>query len=375
LCLHLKQFLFLRRSLFLLGADYGGYSGSSSSGFRDTGAGNKGFDEYDAGDDEDGGVRRSGSVSRRAATTTTTTTASSSRSNTTAPAAKAAAPPAPKQPEVNLLDDFGDDAFGPPVAAAPAPATNKALPAVSLDDGAFYPFSLTFSWDTARSPLVENSPLADDGFGDFAAPVSAAPTPAPAPVAAAPKPPAGGMTLFDMLGSTPAAAAPKPPVQSPPPMGGMGMGAGVGGAGGMGGFGMMSPTAAAPNYTSPIQSQPLRPTGTSSPAIGTTAASAGKPAAAPAAKSSGGGGFEDLWTMSLGSGASAKPATPASSTAGKSMMDIQREKAQAAMWGSGGGAAAGGARPPPGPGAFGAFGASTTSSSAAPPSASDDLLG
>jgi epsin len=49
-------------------------------------------------------------------------------------------------------------------------------------------------------------------------------------------------------------------------------------------------------------------------------------------KSSGGGGFEDLWSMSLGaSGGPKKPVVSASS--GKSIQELEREKAQKGIWG------------------------------------------
>jgi epsin len=94
-----------------------------------------------------------------------------------------------------------------------------------------------------------------------------------------------------------------------------------------------------------------------------------RPAPAPAAKSSG-GGFEDLWTMSLGS---AKPSTPVGGTgAGKSMQALQKEKTQAALFGSGMGA-------PASSGSFGGmggFGNAPAKPSGGAPSSSDadDLL-
>jgi epsin len=43
-----------------------------------------------------------------------------------------------------------------------------------------------------------------------------------------------------------------------------------------------------------------------------------------------GGGFDDLWTMSLGSATASKPAGPGG---GKSMRYLEKEKAQAGIWG------------------------------------------
>ncbi|TFY73954.1 hypothetical protein EWM64_g10058, partial [Hericium alpestre] len=111
-----------------------------SGGFRDEGS-RKGYEEYDAGEYEEG-PRRSDSTSRR------TGAASTSRSSTltTSRSAPAKAPEPAK--EVDLLGGFGDDE---PVAA-PAKA-EKALPALT---------ALNVSTD------------ADDEFADFqAAPPSA----------------------------------------------------------------------------------------------------------------------------------------------------------------------------------------------------------
>lgn len=95
------------------------YSGSSG-GFRDSQR-SGGFEEYDAGGDEDNATstRRSNSTSQRSA--------GSSR-RTTAPAAPAPAPK-PKEPEVDLLGGFDDDI--PSSATSNSFATNKDLPALS----------------------------------------------------------------------------------------------------------------------------------------------------------------------------------------------------------------------------------------------------
>ena len=118
----------------------------------------------------------------------------------------------------------------------------------------------------------------------------------------------------------------------------------------------MTPTAA-PNYTSPI----MTPSSTAATRSNTLGAPAPTTAAKPASSSN----FDDLWSMSLGTSTS-KP--QAASTPAKSIQDLQREKAQAGIWGSGQGQQTMGA-------GFGAFGSSST---AAPPSSSgngiNDLL-
>lgn len=120
-----------------------------------------------------------------------------------------------------------------------------------------------------------------------------------------------------------------------------------------------SPMVPTNNYM--FSSQPLSPSTSTSraPAATTTA----KPA-------SSGGNFDDLWTMSLGSSStSVRPASGAPAPA-KSMKALEKEKAQAGIWGTGQQA-----RPPMGAG-FGSFG--TAPASNAPPASSgnglDDLL-
>ena len=99
-------------------------------------------------------------------------------------------------------------------------------------------------------------------------------------------------------------------------------------------------------------------------ASGSTLGASGKPNA----------NFDDLW--SLGLGASGKAASGSSSanttaTAGKSIKDLEREKAQAGIWGASQGVkpqAASMGSP------FGPFGSSTAGSSAASGGGGDDLL-
>lgn len=96
----------------------------------------------------------------------------------------------------------------------------------------------------------------------------------------------------------------------------------------------------------------------SSPPAGT------RPAATKTASST---NFDDLWSMSLGSSA----AKPAAATAGKSIKDLEKEKAQASIWGGGG---AGAAKPAQSQwGAFAGAPASSSSSNAAG-GGGDDLL-
>ncbi|KAJ6455434.1 hypothetical protein C8R45DRAFT_1036341 [Mycena sanguinolenta] len=306
------------------GGDYynsggGGSSshGSGSSGFRDERRG--GFDEYNAGDDEIGVGRTTSPVNARAP-----------------PVRKSTAPPPPPPPPaapVNLFDTDDDDGFGA-APAAPAPPVNKSLPVRA---------------PPAPAPAAPAAGLLDDDdFDDFqAAPVQAAP-----PVQAAARAPAvafGGMT--SPIAATPAAS----PAFAPPrtgmgmmgtPMGaGMGMGMGSGAAPMQPGHRFSGSVSSpplqpqTPNYTGMSMSgmapmAPGRPMGMGM-GMGTTA---GSPAPTPAAPSKPASSFDDLWSMSLGSSsAAAKPATPGAgaTSGGKSIKDLEKEKAMAGLWGSG----------------------------------------
>lgn len=238
-------------------------------------------------------------------------------------------------------------------------------------------------------------PIVDDDFADFqAAPVAAAPAQAPAAAA----PPRGNANLMSMLSATPAQpVAGTGFIQSqqaaPPAYGGMGMnvnagmgarpggGMGSGMGMGLGGMGMgghrQTPSLSSPGAMMQPQ-QPMygggatmRPAASLSPkpvmGMGMGMGGARPPATTSAAKPAG-GNFDDLWSMSLGSTSTAKAGGAA---LGKSIKDLEKEKANAGLWG-------GqqqqqrpmGSAPLP---AFGAFG------NGAPPSSSnnggdDDLL-
>ncbi|KAG6850212.1 hypothetical protein H0H93_016391 [Arthromyces matolae] len=311
------------------GSDYGAYSGNGgSSSFRDD-ARRGGFEEYDAGDDEDIGPK----ASPRPNPT------NNGRSSTTR---KASAPvPAPvvaPAPVEDLLGAFGDDDTFGSTTSGPAPLTgnNKALPAV-------------------------NAPVAidDDDFADFqAAPTQT--TPAPAAPARAPPAAAVKPNLMELLASTPSTTynAPRPaqqPLYQQPSYQQPVFGAGNATATGFGG--MHRPTqsiSSQPQFSAaPIQAQPLFGGAPLAPSL-TAQAPAPVPAATPAATKSsslGGGAFDDLWSMSLG--ASNKPTTTAGQN--KSIKDLEKEKTMAGLWGNqpkssygAGGAkpATGGSQPP-----------------------------
>jgi len=211
----------------------------------------------------------------------------------------------------------------------------------------------------------------DDDFGDL----QAAPTAAPAASVA-------NQNLMSLLNATPAratgSAAPTGFVQSQPQTGF-----------GMGGVGHRQTPSLSAQFSSPIPAQsppvmqpqsfstggPLKPTQPSmgfgmggatmggGTTLGGTPAARPQSAAASTAKSS---NFDDLWSLGLGS--AAKPvSTNNTGTGGKSIKDLEKEKAQAGLWGNQ-------AKPPPGAKQFGAFGNLGT---APPPSSSagnDDFL-
>ncbi|KAI0671148.1 hypothetical protein C8Q78DRAFT_1079077 [Trametes maxima] len=326
--------------------DYDSYgdggSAGYSGGFRDSSS-RRTFQEYDAGDD-DVMPRRSNSV----AGTGSSVAAVTPQRSSTLPTAAAAPEPKGKQPVVDLLG-MDDDAF----SSAPSASADKALPALGAQ-----PAHLSL----------------DDDFDDFqSAPPSAAPTSAlafAAPPAQPLQPPVqpqapaqsanGG--LFNML-STPATPA-RPPYASPPvvpaqnPM-----------------QNVMRPMMASPPPTvtspPPYSHTPLVPSQgvlspTSPPSRSTVASPVSTQQKAPAAS------FDDLWSMSLGSSTgTGKSSVAAGGAQQKSIKDLEKEKAQAQIWG-------GGQNKPPAGAGFGSFAGAPASSPAAPPASSrnglDDLL-
>ncbi|KZT64169.1 ENTH-domain-containing protein [Daedalea quercina L-15889] len=356
------------------GGSYGGggsgsygdsYSGSSSNagGFRDD-VGRRGFQEYDAGDDEEL-PRRSNSVSSRP----------SAQRRGSAAQASTATPVTPRAPEPSpapVLDLLGmDDDF-----ASVPPATDKALPALGQQ----------------TAPIAD---ALDDDFDDFQTaptvpPVAAAPA---APVLAQPQPPhqmaaplfaqqaplqsmtAPVQSMSPPIPSMSPAQAMRPGMASAPQMNMNRMSMGSAGFASMTASPAtttpartpyMSPTSA-PMQPSIFPSQPAR-ANTMSPPATTTTTGTPKPAASA--------NFEDLWSMSLGGGSSAsKPGTPVAGA--KSMKDLEREKAQTGIWG------AAHARPASGSGGFGVFAGATGAGAPAAPSSTpaaqagnglDDLL-
>ncbi|KAH7337018.1 hypothetical protein B0J17DRAFT_665880 [Rhizoctonia solani] len=288
-----------------------GGGGSTSYGGGGRSSRERQYDEYDAGDWEDAPRRSTTSTPSRSASMNTT------MNRTTALAAPVAPPPKAPAPAVNLLD-FGDDE---PVAAPSVAAPTLTQPA----------------------PPTAAAVSLDDDFGDFsAAPVSATQTPVTAPAPAAPK----SGNIFDMLDSTPA-PAPAPaktfsPVQATSVFGAMQSPTAMS----FGNTQPMSPTnfggaAPRPAMQSTMSTGPnyFASAAVMTPTVSTPGSQIKNPgatstASGSAAKSS--ANFDDLWNMSLGTSATAKPTANTGASTGKSIKDLEREKAQANIWGGGG---------------------------------------
>lgn len=166
----------------------------------------------------------------------------------------------------------------------------------------------------------------DDDFADFqAAPVQAGgATPAPA------KP-----NLMDLLNATPSHRSSTPPA--------FGQSSSLFGSPRAGGIGASATTMHRPSPSLSAVSPPLAPQvqhtptanifggaslASTTPIRSMSAAPASKPTTAQSKPTS--SNFDDLWSMSLGS--SSKPA--ASSAGAKSMKALEKEKAQATLWGA-----------------------------------------
>jgi epsin len=315
--------------------DYGG-----NSGFRDSN-GRKDFEEYTAGDDETV-VRRSSSVSR---SHTGSRQGTQSVSSPVRPAQPA--PPKPKEPEVDLLGGFSDE----PAAAAsvnPVSNTNKALPSVgnvNLDDDDFADFQAAPSSPAPSSPAPTSAPLPTkptlmEMLRSTSPPASRAPMMSPSLGSQVPKPAAFSLTPVRALSPTNRQFFPA--------------------------------TASGPSSNLWSTSAPLSPTTSVRTSMSTApiTPAAPPPKASPAAPPKSASNFEDLWSLSLGT--SSTTPTVKSGNTGKSIKDLEKEKAQAGIWASS--QKPGGAHMGMGSG-FGNFGGMGTSGvTSASASGGDDLL-
>lgn len=325
------------------GAGYGGYSGGvygdgggfggNTSGFQDSGSSGRKdrFEEYDEYDEGSGAAP----TRRKAESSTTTSTPSSARRE-----AKKPEPPKKKEPEIDLLDAFGDDDLPPKTPPKPSTANGKKAATNAID-------------------LQPNS-TEDDDFDDFISATPATQAPSNTPIPGIP-PPASSISSTQFAAPQPVSASQNANLNHL-----------VGG-----GFPSMSP-APMPNTTTSLpstsfnapqplapqyqQQQPLRPTGyqaaqpnyftsvpvphsssqaapattSQSPFASTTAF--GKPTSSsttktPASAAAGGDAFGSLWsTASAGAGIK-KAGTPGSQ--GPNLASMAKEKASAGIWGTG----------------------------------------
>ncbi|KAI0927725.1 hypothetical protein AcV5_008184 [Taiwanofungus camphoratus] len=348
---------------------YGGGSGSRSYGSggeyssRDYGGGfrdetpRRGFQEYDAGDDE--------TMPRRANSITASRSAAargSPQRSSTMPTSVTQTPKVPESAqEVDLLG-MDDDAFGGPTATATA-GTNKALPVVALQAG----------------------PDGDDDFDDFqTAPSSAVTNNSVSLFTSTPSAPVAN-PITSPLVQQGASMQPMSPMQSmSPPIHTMSPVQNLASMQalnrtGSAGVGVLSspvaPISGRTPYMSPTAVPMHSPIFPTQPVMAPTPppqrTNVATPSASSAHKSTASANFDDLWTMSLGGSSGSTNKAPAASAA-KSIKDLEKEKVQAGIWGSGQ------SRPSMAAG-FGSFGspAGTPSAAAPPPSSAgglDDLL-
>ncbi|KAG8836145.1 Epsin-3, clathrin recruitment and traffic between the Golgi and endosome [Serendipita sp. 400] len=292
------------------GGGGGGGGSSSYSGSYSGSSNRKQFEEYDAGDDEERPARTSTSTStshQRQTSVPKPTTAVSQASP-----AKPAVPAKDKAKVVDLLgfdDDTSDlqpSAPVPPVAAIKAPSASNTI----------------------------SSSNDFDDFDDFqsapsAVPAAIAPLPAHATlVGKSAAPPAYATNVFDLLNATapsPSMGATAPsmvrPTQTTSTLG----------SGSGSGMGMNAPLMP----TNPMMpSMAHKPMGQSTLGGRATPTQGGRSTPTPANSSKSSANFDDLWSSSLsGTGRSSTPG--ATSTSGKTIMDLQKEKAQASFWGAG----------------------------------------
>jgi epsin len=329
--------------------DYGSYgaggSGLGSSSFRDD---RRGYEEYNAGDDE---------------ISTPTTTQPRTQNAAQTPTKKSSAPQPPPAPVEDLLGGFGDEDTTATNTGLGGLSMNKALPAVSNNTVAIDGWVVDF-----LSGILLNNLFSDDDFADFqAAPVQ--PVVQPALTTGNNVPTVGVKpTLREMLNTTPA----KPPVNQAGSLFGQVQPAAFGTnmAGGIGMGGMHRPSqsfSSSSQLSTPMmpstQVQPPNLFGGAAPTKPTSSTMLNRTNTLPSTQTKPTPGssanFDDLWSMSLGAAVTKPSGTTVSTGAGKSIKDLEKEKAMSGLWG--------GQKPAGGAGAFGSFGNSNSGGG-------DDLL-
>lgn len=252
------------------------------------------------------------------------TTTSQTRSSTTQSKAAGKAPePAPAPEPVQNLLDFDDNEPGP---AAGSASTNKALPALTPLTTNENGVSLAITSLYIRSNHLFAIAGGDDDFTDFqAAPSSppAATATTTARLAATPVTGTSKPNLMDLLASTAPSASRSIQSAQPQPFGTLNSALAATSSQQLR---PSSTPATAPAFTGMPVMNPIstRSTVASPVTPGTTSSASIKTGSA-------GGGFDDLWSMSLGS--AGKPAGGAAGGA-KSIRDLEKEKAQAGIWGA-----------------------------------------
>jgi epsin len=243
------------------------------------------------------------------------TKTSQTRSSTTQSKAAGKAPEPAPAPVMNLLD-FDENEPAPAAGSPPATAaTNKALPALAPLVTNENSVSLAIISLYIRSANIHAIASADDDFTDFQAAPSS--PPAAAPVVGTAKP-----NLMDLLASTAPSASRSIQSAQPKPFGTLNTALSATSSQQLR---PSSTPATAPGYTTGIPV--MNPMAARSPMTASTTSSAS--ASASTKTGSAGGGFDDLWSMSLGSAVAGKSAGGA-----KSIRDLEKEKAQAGIWGA-----------------------------------------
>ena len=265
-------------------------------------------------------------TSPRASTTTSQTRTSTTKSKTAGKAPE----PAPA-PVMSLLD-FDDTDPAPAAGSAPpsaSAATNKALPALAPLATNENGVSLTITSPYTSNAHINSIADGDDDFADFQAAPSSPPAATTTPLAAAPVAGTAKPNLMDLLASTTPSAS--RPVQSarPQPFGTLNTALASASSQQLR---PSSTPATAPAYVGMPVMNPISARSTvTSPVTTSTTSSAS--ASAYTKTGSTGSGFDDLWSMSLGSAVAGKSAG-GSAAGAKSIRDLEKEKAQAGIWGA-----------------------------------------
>ncbi|GJJ15516.1 hypothetical protein Clacol_009794 [Clathrus columnatus] len=294
----------------------GGGGGGSSSGFRDDN-GRRGFEEYDAGDyEETRSPQRSSVTSPVSPKPTTSSRAPVTSAVETKPKEKAVAVD-------DLLGDWGE-------------STTTTIPSTTTTAAAAKPTNVILDggddFDDFQSAPVSPPPTSTFTSAPIVPTMQSLSSPSIAPVPAQGAKP----NLFDLLDrSTPAATPTMPglmsrssiPQQAAPTQGWQ-----------QPSIMQQAQQPARPNYfgtgippvATPTATTPMSPNTRSTFSPGTTTIG-GVRGGHGATKSS--SNFDDLWSLGLNASGKAPASTAAPLGGGKSIKDLEKEKAQAGIWG------------------------------------------